>query len=112
MVWGAFKQALRACVLQKLQAGIAALWSQTRHIHHTCFVAHVAWVQIPKDLHKYTHKIVEADGFAQVPEHKVRARGCAMLGDKCNQPVVRLARGQVQPAACAAGWCVGGPQQA
>ena len=29
--------------------------------------------KIPKDLHKYTRMIVEADGFAQVyPEHKVR----------------------------------------
>jgi H+-transporting ATPase len=29
--------------------------------------------KIPKDLHKYTRAIVEADGFAQVyPEHKVR----------------------------------------
>jgi hypothetical protein len=35
--------------------------------------------KIPKDLHLYTRKIVQADGFAQVyPEHKVGKRGWAV----------------------------------
>lgn len=35
--------------------------------------------KIPKDLHLYTRKIVQADGFAQVyPEHKVGKTGAEL----------------------------------